>query len=389
MNRRSRGFLIDVLRQCDYILLGLCLVCSAFGLVMIASATRYMSSMRYVAVQAAATALGVILYILMSSVDLPEMTKKGWKWILLANFVLILLLRTPFGAADDTGNRAWLKFPFLPVMVQPAELVKIGYILLLAKQLDWLKKEKNDLKSIKSMAFLGGHFLILFGLYYVISSDMGSDLVLLFIFMCMCFVGGVALRWFVLGLGGGGIAFYLLWQEDLIPEYMKKRFIVLFDHSYDTLDTGRHPDPERLFRQFAGTAHRLYLRRHRRGAGDAGVSVGAGAAVRRHHPVHLRGGESGHADGDAGVRGGGVHAAVPDDRQRGYVPVCHAGHRLDAALFLLRRLVGGGAVCGGGAGVQRAQPLTAGVAAVVFENRITPPLGFFARRRCFFPYARL
>lgn len=240
MNRRSRGFLIDVLRQCDYILLGLCLVCSAFGLVMIASATRYMSSMRYVAVQAAATALGVILYILMSSVDLPEMTKKGWKWILLANFVLILLLRTPFGAADDTGNRAWLKFPFLPVMVQPAELVKIGYILLLAKQLDWLKKEKNDLKSLKSMAFLGGHFLILFGLYYVISSDMGSDLVLLFIFLCMCFVGGVALRWFLLGLSGGAAAFYLLWQEDKIPEYMKKRFIVLFDHSYDTLDTGWH-----------------------------------------------------------------------------------------------------------------------------------------------------
>lgn len=49
MNRRSRGFLIDVLRQCDYILLGLCLVCSAFGLVMIASATRYMNSMRYAA----------------------------------------------------------------------------------------------------------------------------------------------------------------------------------------------------------------------------------------------------------------------------------------------------------------------------------------------------
>ena len=240
MNRRSHGLVIDVLRQCDYILLGLCVACSAFGLVMIASATRYMSSMRYVVVQAAATGLGVILYILMSSVDLPEMTKKGWKWILIANFVLILLLRTPFGAADDTGNRAWLKFPFLPVMVQPAELVKIGFILLLAKQLDWLKREKNDLKSMKSMAFLGGHFLLLFGLYYVISSDMGSDLVLLFIFMCMCFVGGVALRWFLLGLGGGAIAFYLLWQEDKIPEYMKKRFIVLFDHSYDTLDTGWH-----------------------------------------------------------------------------------------------------------------------------------------------------
>ena len=37
--------------------------------------------------------------------------------------VFILLLATPLGIAGDTGNKAWLEFPFLPVKVQPAEIV--------------------------------------------------------------------------------------------------------------------------------------------------------------------------------------------------------------------------------------------------------------------------
>ena len=56
----------------------------------------------------------------------------------------------------------------------------------------------------------------------------------------MCFVAGVAARWFI----GGGIAavlaFYILWEEDMIKPYMKDRFIVVFDHSYQPLNVGWH-----------------------------------------------------------------------------------------------------------------------------------------------------
>ena len=56
------------------------------------------------------------------------------------------------------------------------------------------------------------------GLYYVISSDMGSALVYIFIFAAMAFVAGgggpvVHHR----PAGGGGAAFYLLWELDKIP----------------------------------------------------------------------------------------------------------------------------------------------------------------------------
>ena len=236
MLRRRRELYNDVFRQADLVLLALCIGTSLFGILMIASATRYMHTSKLVLVQAAALCIGAVLYIVVSQVDLNELAKY-WKWIFLVGVVFILLLATPLGIAGDTGNKAWLEFPFLPVKVQPAEIVKLTFIIVLAKQLAWLK-ENRDLRSISSIVMLAAHFGVIFALYYKISSDMGSALVFLFIFACMCFVAGVALRWFLIGGGAAGLLFYAMWDLDLLDTYMKNRFIVLFDHSYDPLNTG-------------------------------------------------------------------------------------------------------------------------------------------------------
>lgn len=236
MFRRSRDLFSDMLRQTDLVLLALCAAASLFGILMVASATQYMHTLRLVKVQSVALLLGVVLYLLVSQVDLNDLAKY-WKWIFLLGIGVILLLATPLGIEDNTGNKAWLEFPFLPVKVQPAEIVKLTFTLVLAKQLVWLR-ENRDLRSIPSILFLAAHFGVIFLLYYKISSDMGSALVFLFIFACMCFVGGVALRWFVIGGLGGGLVFWALWDLNKIPSYMKLRFQVIFDHSLDPSNTG-------------------------------------------------------------------------------------------------------------------------------------------------------
>ena len=235
MFRRTSGIIADIVRQADLVLLGLCCAATAYGLVMITSATRFLDTYRHVIVQGAAALIGIVLYFLASMVDVTELVKK-WKWILLFNVGFILLLKTPLGL-EVNGNLAWLDIPGVPVNIQPAEVVKLTFIILLAYQLVWLK-ENRDLKSVPSIMLLGGHLLLIVGLYYVISSDMGSALVFMFVFACMAFVAGTALRWFVMAILGGGIAFYLLWQEDIIPQYMKDRFIVLVDHDYRPMDEG-------------------------------------------------------------------------------------------------------------------------------------------------------
>ena len=237
MLRKLKEILIDFFQQADLLLLGLCCVSTIFGIAMIYSATRWTSSNRYVLVQTVAMALGICAYIGISLVDVESLIR-WWKWIAVFNVVFFLMLKTPFGVSDGTGNTAWLKFPFLPVSIGPAEVVKITFVLLLAKQLSWLREERGDLRSFPAAMMVAGHAFGLCGLYFLISGDMGNGLMFLLIFIAMAFVAGFALRWFVLLFAGCGGAIAAAFFLDLMPEYMQERFIVLFDHSYKPQSVG-------------------------------------------------------------------------------------------------------------------------------------------------------
>ena len=228
--QRVREFLRDILRQTDLVLLALCCTATAYGILMIYSATRYMNTLRLVLVQTGGAVVGIILFFLLSLVDISElMRKKGWLWLTLFGLGMILLLLV-FGEAGDTGNLAWLDFPFLPFMVQPSEIVKLTFTV----------QENRTLKKLPDVLFLGAHLMVFFLLYYKISSDMGSDLVFVAIFICMCFVAGVSKGWFIGGGLTAALAFYILWEEDVIEDYMKNRFIVVFDHSFHPMEEGWH-----------------------------------------------------------------------------------------------------------------------------------------------------
>lgn len=243
MLNRLKAILTDFIQQADLVLLALCCTATLYGIVLVFSATRYMEpevGTRRMVIQTVALGMGVCVYIFFSMLDLESITRK-WKWLLAFNVVFILLLRTPFGVAGNTGNRAWLKFPGIPFQIGPAEVVKITFVLLLAKQIEWLWEEKEDLKSFSSAAFVAGHTFGLCGLYFVVSHDMGNGLVFVFIFLCMAFVAGFALRWFFLLFAGTGGVIAAVLLLDLVPEnmeYMLRRFQVLFDHSFDPQRTG-------------------------------------------------------------------------------------------------------------------------------------------------------
>lgn len=237
---RLKHLLSDFLRQADLVLLGLCVVSTIFGFVLIASATNYLGTakmFRFVFLQGAATLIGVIGYVLLSMVDV-ELLVKHWKLILGFSVFFILLLRTPFGVDDNTGNLAWLKFPGIPFSIQPAEIVKIAFILLLSKQFEWVKEQRRELKSFGSVVLPAAHLMFMVGIIYVVSSDMGSALVYAFVFICIALVAGVAWRWFFIGgmaAAAGITGIYFLGK---IPGYMVNRFHALFDHSFDPQGAG-------------------------------------------------------------------------------------------------------------------------------------------------------
>ena len=238
---KIRDFLSDVVRQSDLVLLALCVGSTLYGMVLIASATHFRGTLKYVAIQGFGLLIGVLLYFFFSAVDVGELSKK-WKWLLIFNFGFILLLRTPFGLTRN-GNRAWLGvndigkslgvgfLESFPITVQPAEIVKITFILLLARQLALLQ-EKRDLRSFANVIQPTAHAGAMFVFYYIISKDAGSGLVYLFVFLCMAFAAGFALRWIFLGVGGAVGAFLAAWNLGLLRGDWYDRIKVILDHSY-------------------------------------------------------------------------------------------------------------------------------------------------------------
>lgn len=224
----------DFTKKGDMLLLTLCLLASGMGLALIYSATRYMGTNRYVLIQGFGVCVGVVLYFIETMVDLELLTEKMWKYMLAFNVVIVLAL-IPFGVGENTtGNKNWIPIPGLPINIQPAEVAKLFYILLMAYQIAKLR-EKDLLPHPTGILTLGGHALFMAGLIVVISGDYGMFLVYVLIMVTMAWCAGVKWGWFALGLGGVLGAVALLWNK--LPAHIRKRILVIFLRN-DPLDAG-------------------------------------------------------------------------------------------------------------------------------------------------------
>lgn len=229
------GWIKYIVKKSDLVLLTLCLVSTTFGLVLISSAAKGLGEPRLVVVQGAAAILGVGLYFMFSNLDMEHYAEKWWVYLLF-NVGFIALLLTPLGW-EANGNKSWLYASWMPTSIQPAEIVKLTYTILLAKQLAWFQ-ENRRMRGLESIFWPAAHAFFMFAWIFVISSDVGSGLVYLVIFAGMAFTAGLPWYWFAAGFGVAGAGILALILMDKVPAYMAERFIVLFDHSYKPQGVG-------------------------------------------------------------------------------------------------------------------------------------------------------
>ena len=220
----------QAIRKGDWILLLLCIITTAYGCLIIASATNYLDSYRYIGMQILGAGIGIFLFALVSSVDMEFMMEQRL-WLTLFN-ILILLMLIPFGETIG-GNRSWINLPFLPFNIQVAEICKITYILIMASVMTAHRERVSSLKSVLTMAF---HLGLLFAMNIVLSKDMGVSLIFVFIFLVMAYTGGVNILWFIFGILGIAVAFPVLWP--MLSDYQRLRIEVLFNPSLDSAGTG-------------------------------------------------------------------------------------------------------------------------------------------------------
>lgn len=144
---RIIGRIADYLRECDKILLILCLAASGYGCLAVLSATHYggLGSIRQFLMQLAATIIGVAAVALVSGFDYRRLSKF---WPIIAALALIPVILTFFFgyAPGETDDKAWLRiFGF---SFQPSEFLKIGFLVTFPLHLFNVGSDVNKLKNV-------------------------------------------------------------------------------------------------------------------------------------------------------------------------------------------------------------------------------------------------
>lgn len=225
------GRLKTNIKETEWLLFILCAFASAFGILMIYSATKHALTEgqfmnRDCLLSLIGSALGIIICVWISFADYDSFL--GLSPIIGSACVLLMLSLFIWGKApaDRPDAICWLRFGSgsHSFSFQPSELVKIGFIITFSAHLD---KVKDDINSIKNVLLLCVHGAIPTGLV-VLTGDVGSALVFAVIFVGLMFAAGVSLKYFAIALVGIIVSVPVLWLK-FFSDYQRNRFLAVYN----------------------------------------------------------------------------------------------------------------------------------------------------------------
>ena len=225
--KRLLSSIADYIRECDKLLFSLCIIATMFGCLAVLSA----GSLRQFIVHFIGFILGIIMAIIISKIDC-SFYKKIWPLIALVGLVPVFLTFYIGYAPNGTDDKAWLMLPG-DISFQPAELLKIMFIITFSLHLTAVKENMNKLYHVALLCLHGGFPVILIHL----QGDDGTAMVFLFIFVIMMFVAGLKMRYFIAGFGAVAVALPIAYLYILNDE-QKDRIFSLFNLEADLLGTG-------------------------------------------------------------------------------------------------------------------------------------------------------
>lgn len=216
------AIIADYIREIDKLLIILVFAASAFGCLAVMSATAYTENVRQFITQAIAMLVGLALAVFISNIDYKTM-QKWWVVVALIGVVPVILTFFIGFAPAGTDDKAWLLLPG-NMSFQPAELLKICFVITFSAHLVKAKPTINKLKTLIPVVLHGAFPVVLIHF----QGDDGTALVFGIMFACMLFAAGLKLRYFAVALGAAivaaPLAFFFVLNED-----QKARILYLFD----------------------------------------------------------------------------------------------------------------------------------------------------------------
>ena len=218
----------------DWILLGTIVALSAFGLLMIYSATRSSGTFSMER-QMVFVAAGLMIFMLASNIDYRE-----FRGIVPFVSVLILLLLLAVFLFDPVNNvNRWI--PLGVFNLQPAEFAKVVVIVVLAGLLAPSIPERDEIGPRSLTWKKVGQAVLVVAVPAVLilrEPDLGTTMVFGFILFSMLFVAGATWRQMVALVTSAVVGMAAVLRLELLSEYQMNRIEVLFKPGTDPQGIG-------------------------------------------------------------------------------------------------------------------------------------------------------
>lgn len=220
---RERSKSVDLL---PIALVGLTLALTLFGLVMIYSATRSVSS---AARQGVWLCVSLVAFSVIIRVNYVELMRVN-RYVYLSMIALLVAVLVPNIGKVVNGARSWI--PLGPLgSLQPSELAKVGVIITLGTLLRNAKVFGRH-EVIPALVHIGIPASLI-----LLQPDFGTAMVFLVILFTMLFAAGTDLRWLCGMLAAGAAAVPLL-VKFVLRDYQRRRLLVFLDPYSDPLGAG-------------------------------------------------------------------------------------------------------------------------------------------------------
>ncbi len=166
----------------------------------------------------------------LSFLDLRALRKTQSILTLYVGSIALLLALFVLGSAVS-GAQSWFRLGLFSV--QPAELMKLVLILLLAKYFSRRHVEIAHWKHI----FISGFYALIPFLLVLLQPDFGSAIILFAIWFGMTVVSGISKKHLLMVFLAGAVAFFLLWSFVFAP-YQKDRIKTFMNPLTDVRGAG-------------------------------------------------------------------------------------------------------------------------------------------------------
>ncbi len=146
--------------------------------------------------------------------------------------IFLLVLNDTVLKKTVNGASSWLEIG--PISIQPSEFAKIALIIMLAKKLDDMDGEINNLRNFLTLAF----YVVIPMILLVVQPDMGMIMVFFFTVLGMFFVAGLDGKVISGGLAGITALVAIIWNSPLMQQYWKSRLTSFLHPEKDELSSG-------------------------------------------------------------------------------------------------------------------------------------------------------